>query len=194
MSLSWLHLVILNFSTRMRLNTARAIRVVTENNLTMFLGKNRNGPDRNVTTPDAANNNTTSDASKALTLTKTASDLLEFRLFAIKNGDTYLSRIIEPVVKEALNIAHQLDQRLQTNSLVKDYKLREIDESLNPDLNTSELECLKWCSLGKSCREIATELGIQEATVIRQMNSARQKLGTHSDAHSVAKLIRLKII
>ena len=137
---------------------------------------------------------TEADAQQTMSLTASANDLLEFRVFAIKHGYTYLSRIIEPVVKETLNIAHQLNQRYAADDLIEKHDLKEAANDMDADLSNSELDCLKWCSLGKTDKEIATELGIQESTVIFQMKSARKKLNANTDAHCVAKVIRLKLI
>lgn len=134
------------------------------------------------------------DIQTTANLTNAANRLLEFRVFAIKNGHTYLSRIIEPVVKEILNLAHQLDAHYAPDGLIEKHDLHEAAEGSNIDLTASELACLKWCSVGKTDKEIALELGIQESTVIFQMKSARQKLNTNTDAHSIAKIIRLKLI
>ena len=130
----------------------------------------------------------------AATLASTADQLLEFRLFAIKHGHTYLGRIIEPVVKETLNLLHGLDQKYDKHGLTEKYHLQEVNNGPNFDLSEFELDCLKWCSLGKTDHEIAIELGVQESTIIRQMKLICKKLNTRTDAQSVARVIRLKLI
>lgn len=128
------------------------------------------------------------------TFENTASELLEFRLFAIKHGFKYLSRLIEPVVKESLNIAHQLDQRFETTGSYESDEFSGSSQDTNFNLSASEIEYLKWCSLGKSYDEIAKKTGRTETTVLIQMKVIRQKLNTNTDAHSIATAIRLKII
>ncbi|VAV97696.1 hypothetical protein MNBD_ALPHA08-2517 [hydrothermal vent metagenome] len=157
--------------------------------------KNHHGPKKKKNTSGKiAKIKTPSNASKVLTLTSMASELLEFRLFAIENGYTYLSRIIEPVVNDILYIAYQLDQRYKKSEPSKRLELHDAAEGLIDNLTSSELECLKWCSLGNSNEKTAVELGIHERTVSYQLKLAKQKLNATTNAHAVAILIRLKII
>jgi len=60
----------------------------------------------------------------------------------------------------------------------------------NADILTErELECLKWCTVGKSYWETSVILGISERTVNFHMTTVRQKLNAMSNAQAVAKAV-----
>lgn len=54
------------------------------------------------------------------------------------------------------------------------------------DLSYREIECLKWCSRGKSYWEISVILEISERTVNFHMTSVRNKLNAVTNAQAVA--------
>ena len=56
------------------------------------------------------------------------------------------------------------------------------------DLTTREIDVLFWTAEGKSTWDISQILGISEATVNFDINSAKRKLGVFSKPHAVAKL------
>lgn len=159
----------------------------------MFLQKNKPA----ASTTDMADQNPHTglvERNEASSMGSAANNLLEFRRFAIQHGHNYLGRIIEPVVRETLEIAHKLEQKYEKYELVDEFQLRQARSAKTADLSPLQLECLKWCSLGKTDKEIALELSTQESTVLREMKAIRQQLNTSSDAHSVAKAIRIKLI
>ena len=60
----------------------------------------------------------------------------------------------------------------------------------NADILTQrELECLKWCTVGKSYWETSVILGISERTVNFHMTTVREKLNAMSNAQAVAKAV-----
>ena len=61
-------------------------------------------------------------------------------------------------------------------------------------LTKRELECLKWCAVGKSYWETSVILEISERTVNFHMASVRDKLGASSNAHAVAMGIASDLI
>ena len=61
-------------------------------------------------------------------------------------------------------------------------------------LTKRELECLKWCAVGKSYWETSVILEISERTVNFHMASVREKFGASSNAHAVAKGIANELI
>lgn len=69
-----------------------------------------------------------------------------------------------------------------------------MDDAKDNKLSIREIECLRWCSLGKTYWETATILGISERTVNFHLTSVRKKLHTTTNAHSVANAIRNRII
>lgn len=159
----------------------------------MFLQKNKPA----ASTTDMADQNPHGDRAErneAISMTSAANGLLEFRRYAFQHGHNYLGRIIEPVVKEALEIAHQLEHKYEKYQLVEEHQLKQAKHYSQVDLSPQQLECLKWCSLGKTDKEIAQELSIQETTVLREMKAIRQQLDTSTDAQSVAKAIRIKLL
>lgn len=62
------------------------------------------------------------------------------------------------------------------------------DNSLET-LSARELECLKWCTAGKSYWETSVILGISERTVNFHMTTVRHKLNAMTNAQAVAKAI-----
>lgn len=63
-----------------------------------------------------------------------------------------------------------------------------------PQLSQRERECLHWTSCGKTAAEIATILGIAEATVIYHFENSKKKLNARSKAHAVAKALALGLL
>ena len=61
-------------------------------------------------------------------------------------------------------------------------------------LTNRELECLKWCAVGKSSWEIARILHRSEAVVNFHFSNIRRKLDTTTRRQSVVKAIRLGLI
>jgi len=62
-------------------------------------------------------------------------------------------------------------------------------QTKNDILSVRELECLKWCTAGKSYWETSVILGISERTVNFHMTTVRQKLNAMTNAQAVAKAI-----
>ena len=56
-------------------------------------------------------------------------------------------------------------------------------------LSGRELECLKWCTAGKSYWETSVILGISERTVNFHMTTVRHKLNAMTNAQAVAKAV-----
>ena len=56
-------------------------------------------------------------------------------------------------------------------------------------LSARELECLKWCTAGKSYWETSVILGISERTVNFHMTTVRHKLNAMTNAQAVAKAV-----
>jgi len=57
---------------------------------------------------------------------------------------------------------------------------RDSEGRTNGGLSVRELQCLRLIGTGKTCKEIARDMGISPRTVESYMNSIRVKLGTHS--------------
>lgn len=63
-----------------------------------------------------------------------------------------------------------------------------------PHLTHREMECLKWCSLGKSSWDIAQILHCSEAAVNFHFSNLRRKFDTTSRRQAVVKAIRFGLI
>jgi DNA-binding CsgD family transcriptional regulator len=61
-------------------------------------------------------------------------------------------------------------------------------------LTASEITALKMLARGMNNKEIATEMGVSERTVVSYLKQAREKLGTRSRPDTVVKAIDLGII
>ena len=57
-----------------------------------------------------------------------------------------------------------------------------------------QIECLRWCSLGKANWEIGEILGLSERTVEQYIASAGARLGTTTRTHAVAEALRHRLI
>ncbi|RLQ88799.1 response regulator transcription factor [Notoacmeibacter ruber] len=57
-----------------------------------------------------------------------------------------------------------------------------------------EIECLLWCSLGKTSSEIAMIVGLSEHTVNHYLISSAKKLECTNRVHAVANALRHGII
>jgi len=128
------------------------------------------------------------DMQHSMMLQRAADFLLEFRTFALKNKYDYLSNIIEPVVIEALGKLHEAEQQHRVSSMTR------VEGDDRPVLSSSELECLQWCSLGKTHLETATILGISERLVDFHLAQAREKFEATTNTHCVVKAIRQGIL
>jgi LuxR family transcriptional activator of conjugal transfer of Ti plasmids len=56
-------------------------------------------------------------------------------------------------------------------------------------LSPREFECLEWTAQGKSAWEIGRILGISRRTAAFHLDNAKAKLGVHSNAQAVARLV-----
>ncbi len=63
-----------------------------------------------------------------------------------------------------------------------------------PRLSVREIEVLKWCSAGKTSREIADILLISETTVITHVKNACVKLDVATRTQAVATAIRARLV
>ncbi len=70
----------------------------------------------------------------------------------------------------------------------------KLDNTHEISLSARELECIKWCSEGKTFWEIGKILGISERTVNFHIKLAKEKSHTVSIAHCVAVAIRANLI
>ena len=61
-------------------------------------------------------------------------------------------------------------------------------------LTPREIECLGWCSRGKTNWEISRILGLSERTVEHYLSRANRKLGSTNRAQAVACALKLKVI
>lgn len=61
-------------------------------------------------------------------------------------------------------------------------------------LTPRELDCLRWCSLGKTNWEISRILGLSERTVEHYLSRANRKLGTANRTQAVARALKLNLI
>ena len=61
-------------------------------------------------------------------------------------------------------------------------------------LTPRELDCLRWCSRGKTNWEISRILGLSERTVEHYLSRANRKLGTATRAQAVARALQLELI
>ena len=66
--------------------------------------------------------------------------------------------------------------------------------TVDSELGPRELQCLEWCSHGKTNWEIGQILGISERTVEHHIAAAIRKLGSATRAQAVAEGIRLGLI
>ena len=92
--------------------------------------------------------------------------------------------------------AHMSDMHMIATYLHE--KIRQSQEAVQQEkpqtLSDRELECLKWCTAGKSYWETSVILGISERTVNFHMTTVRSKLNAMSNAQAVAKAIVQGII
>lgn len=56
-------------------------------------------------------------------------------------------------------------------------------------LSPREFQCLEWSARGKTAWEISVILGISRRTVAYHLDNAKRKLGVHSIAEAVARLV-----
>lgn len=63
-----------------------------------------------------------------------------------------------------------------------------------PRLSVREVEALKWTMDGKTAWEVSRLLGVSEATAVKHLNSAQQKLDCVNKHQAVIKAIKLGII
>jgi len=63
-----------------------------------------------------------------------------------------------------------------------------------PRLTPREIDCLRWCSHGKTNWEIGRILGLSERTVEHYLSRANRKLGTATRAQAVARARKLDLI
>jgi len=117
-----------------------------------------------------------------------ADELIELRRFALENDFEYLSSIIEPVVIEILRKLVEIDRKYNAGSI------GQLEGGSNVNLSPRELECLQWCSQGKTYGETAAILNICERTVNTHVTSAREKLNATTNAHCVVKAVRQRLI
>lgn len=61
-------------------------------------------------------------------------------------------------------------------------------------LTPREIECLRWCSRGKTNWEISRILGLSERTVEHYLSRANRKLGSINRTQAVARAMKLKVI
>ncbi len=61
-------------------------------------------------------------------------------------------------------------------------------------LTPRELDCLRWCSRGKTNWEISRILGLSERTVEHYLSRANRKLGTVNRAQAVALALKMNLI
>lgn len=121
-------------------------------------------------------------------LVKSADYLLKVRCFSRRHQHEYLKVLTEPMISEILEILYKIDQKQSP------YGNDEPEETVLRALSPRELECLKWCALGKTYWETGAILGISERTVDFHMTSVREKMNTTTNAHSVAQTLRKGLI
>ena len=61
-------------------------------------------------------------------------------------------------------------------------------------LTPREIECLRWCSRGKTNWEISRILGLSERTVEHYLSRANRKLGTANRTQAVAHALKQSLI
>jgi len=122
------------------------------------------------------------------TLQEAADFLLELRNFSQEHKYNYLRKLIESMVIEIFEKLHIVDSRYSMISQT------ETEENYTSLLTVRERECLNWCSLGKTTREIATALDIPEQIINIYFDEIRKKFGATTNAHCVAIAIRKGII
>jgi LuxR family quorum sensing-dependent transcriptional regulator len=83
---------------------------------------------------------------------------------------------------------------IYAHAKVRDLLGRRPSASSIPKLSSRELEVLKWCSAGKTSREIADILLISETTVITHIRNACVKLDVATRTQAVATAIRARLI
>lgn len=59
---------------------------------------------------------------------------------------------------------------------------------------TREIECLRWCSMGKTSAEIAVIVGLSEHTVNHDLIATAKKLECTNRVHAVANALRHGLI
>lgn len=69
-----------------------------------------------------------------------------------------------------------------------------VDTSPGSPLLERELECLRWCAIGKTKWETGEILGISERTVKFHLDQARHKLNCMNVTHAVAKALAIGLI
>ncbi len=71
---------------------------------------------------------------------------------------------------------------------------RGLDVQRQTHLTPRELECLRWCSRGKTNWEISRILDLSERTVEHYLSRANRKLGTGNRTQAVARALKLNLI
>ncbi len=66
--------------------------------------------------------------------------------------------------------------------------------SIRSRFTAREIECLRWCSMGKTSSEIATIVGLSEHTVNHYLISSARKLECTNRIHAVANALRHGLI
>lgn len=65
--------------------------------------------------------------------------------------------------------------------------LERLEPRPTPRLRPREVECLRWCTYGKTAKETAKMLGITERTVNQHLGRAMSQLGVNSKAAAVTR-------
>lgn len=91
----------------------------------------------------------------------------------------------------------RLEQSVPYIQLLSAYVFEAAGRAIGPQQNLDdqgvtrrEMECLLWCSEGKTSWEIAKILGISERTVHFHMQNASRKLGASNRSHAVRLALR----
>jgi len=128
------------------------------------------------------------DIEQCKTLQDAADYMLNFRSFVRKHNHSFLTTLIESTVIEIFEKLHVLDSNYSMISI------SEIEENYSTLLSPRERECLNWCSLGKTNKEIARTLDIPDHIVNLYFTEIRKKFNATTNAQCVATAIRKGII
>lgn len=84
--------------------------------------------------------------------------------------------------------------RLHGNADASDARQGALAAPRQARLTPREIDCLRWCSRGKTNWEISRILDLSERTVEHYLSRANRKLGTTNRTQAVARALKLGLI
>ena len=145
-----------------------------------------------------------------LTLTNDAAELFQDFMAHGLGGNGYSVPVVDKLARKALFSVNHLCEPEEWSTFIGEHGIgfAELAQKLHrkaifeihgefdpiPRLGPRELECLTWTAQGKTAKEIARLLNLNEFTVKDYLKVARLKLDCSNVAQAVAKAVNLRII